>query len=214
MINKKQTKFKTIKKQFKKHKVLRIEDLFKLIGTTCKRTVNRYMKEFDYLTSYTHKGGYYTLEESVEFDAHGLWHYEGIGFSKHNTLYNTITYFVERSETGMNVKELNAELHTETKYASLDLLRKEKLTRTKANGVYVYFSSDPDKAEKQIQRRKDIVADQKIDKVTCFKVLLAAFQSGENSPEQIAKYLKNQGSKISQEEVLRVFRRYELKKKT
>jgi len=216
MIKTKQDKIRAIKRQFQKHKVLRIEDLFKVIGTVSRRTVNRYIKELEYLTSYTHKGRYYTLQETAEFDAHGLWHYADIGFSRHGTLYDTITYFVDHSEAGMTSNELKSESHTEVKYALLDLVEKEKLSRVKPSKVYVYLSSDPTKAQKQIQYREDITVDQPIDQATSFRVLLAVYKFIKDppSPEQVANYLKNQGSKISLKVVRQVFQRYGLEKKT
>ncbi len=216
MAKNKRDKIRDLKKAFQKHKVLKIEELFEVIGTTSKRTVNRYIKELEHLTSYTHKGRYYTLREIVEFDAHGLWHYDDIGFSKHGTLFDTITYFVEHSEKGMTGKELNTESHTEVKYALLDLVKEEKLSRAKPNKVYVYLSSDSGKAQKQMQRREETTAHQTIDEETSFRVLVAAYKFVEDppSPEQVADFLKNQGSKISLKVVLQVFQRYGLEKKT
>ena len=42
-----------------------IGDISKVIDVKSQRTVRRYIKELKYLTSYTHKGRYYTLEETL-----------------------------------------------------------------------------------------------------------------------------------------------------
>ena len=216
MIKTKKDKIQAIKSKFQKHKVLTIEDLFEVIGTVSKRTVHRYIKELDYVTSYTQKGKYYTLKDTAKFDAHGLWYFNDIGFSKHGTLYDTIAHFVEHSEAGMTGSELNTSSRTEVKYALLDLVEKEKLSRVKPDKVYVYLSSDPFKAQKQIKFREKIIADQTIDQATCFRVLIAAYKFIKDppSPEQVGNYLKNQGSKISLKVVRQVFHRYGLEKKT
>lgn len=211
----KKDKLRAIKNLFHRHKVLKLEDLSKVIGTTSRRTVHRYMKELEYLTSYSHKGQYYTLQEIANFDSDGLWHYDDIGFSKHGTLFNTITFLVDHSDVGMTSKELQVESHTQVKYALLDLIKDEKVTRIKLDKKYVYFSSDQAKAQKQQEKREYIPTVQAVDKDTTFRVLLAAYRFIENppTPEQVTGYLNDKGSKISLEVVRNVFYRYDLEKK-
>lgn len=216
MSRSKKNKLEDLKSEFKKYKVLMIEDLFKVLETASRSTVNRYMKEFEYLTSYTHKGRYYTLQQIAKFDEHGLWHHNDIGFSNYGSLFDTITYLVERSEAGMTGRELKTESHTEVKYALLDLVKKEKLSRLKSNKTFVYLSSNPSKAQKQTQCRENITADQAIDDEISFRVLLTAYKfiKATPSPEEVANHLRNQGSKISLKVVQKVFQRYGLEKKT
>ena len=193
-----------------------LEDLFKELDTVSRSTVNRYMKEIKYLTSYTHKGRYYALKETAKFDEHGLWHHNDIGFSNHGSLFDTITYFVEHSEAGMTGKELKTESHTEVKYALLDLVKKEKISRLKSNKIFVYLSSDTSKAQKQTQSRDKIAVDQEIDDAISLRVLLTAYKFIKTtpSPEQVANHLKSQGSKISLKVVQQIFQHYGLEKKT
>lgn len=214
---KKREKLDAIKRLFKEKKVLKSEDLSRAIGSESRRTVHRYIKELKYLTSYTHKGRYYTLEEIAKFNEHGLWHCGDVGFSKHGGLFNTITYFVGCSEAGMTGQELQNKAHTVVKYALLDLVEKEKIARSKPNKVYVYVSPDPAIAKKQLHTRQNIVdVDQAIDQETVFRVLLAAYQFIEKipSPEKVAAFLKSEGSKISLQVVRRILQRYGVEKKT
>lgn len=213
----KRDKLESLKRLFKREKILKIEDISKVIGSKSQRTVGRYIKELNYLTSYTHKGRYYTLKETAKFNENGLWHCGDVGFSKHGGLFDTITYFVERSEAGMTGQELQDEAHTVVKYALLDLVKKEKVSRSKPNKFYVYLSSNPVVSKKQLHKRQDIVDEnQAIDQETVFRVLLAAYQFIEKipSPEKVAAFLKNEGSKIPLEVVRRILQRYEVEKKT
>ncbi len=215
MVTAKKDKLEAIKALFKKKKVLTIESLFKLLKTTSRMTVHRYLKELDYLTSYSHKGQYYTLKEITQFDANGLWHYDEIGFSKHGTLFNTVTYFVNSSAEGMTSSELEAESRTVVKYALLDLVEKNKLSRAKPAHVYVYLNSDQIKAEEQLKRRRDMIIDS-VDDAVALRVLLVAYRMVEAalSPEQIANALKKEGSDISLQVVRQIFQYYGLGKKT
>jgi hypothetical protein len=43
------------------------------LGTVVDVTVFRKLKPLDYLTSYSHRGRYYTLREVARFDDKGLW---------------------------------------------------------------------------------------------------------------------------------------------
>ena len=45
------------------------------------------------LTSYSHRGGYYTLDELVDFDERGLWSFAGVRFSRIGTLIATAESF-------------------------------------------------------------------------------------------------------------------------
>ena len=217
MYQTKRDKLESLKRLFEKEKVLKIEDISKVVGSKSQRTVRRYIKELKYITSYTHKGRYYTLEETAKFNEHGLWRCDDVGFSRHGGLFDTITYFVERSEAGMTGQELQNEANTVVKYALLDLVEKEKVARSKPNKVYVYVSPNPVVAKKQLHKRQNIVdEDQAIDQETVFRVLLTAYQFIEKtpSPEKVAALLKNEGFKISLEVVRRILQRYGTEKKT
>jgi predicted transcriptional regulator len=216
MYKTKREKLKAVKALFQKHKVLKIEELSKVIGTTSRRTVHRYIKELEYLTSYSHKGRYYTLLEIAEFDSNGLWHFEDVGFSKHGTLFETITYFVNQSEAGLTSNELQSHSQTVVKHALIDLVEKEKVSRARPGKVYVYLSSDPVKAQKQLQERECATSDQLIDQGIALRVLLAAYQIVAEfpTPDQVVNVLQKDGSKISSETVQKVFRQYKLEKKT
>jgi hypothetical protein len=200
---------------FQKKKVLKIDDLFKIFGTHSRRTVHRYMQEIDYLTSYSHAGQYYTLQEIAHFDANGLWHFDDIGFSKHGTLLDTIVHVVNESEGGMTNSELREKFNLLVKAALIDLVKKNKLSREKHTNLYVYLSPDQHKAKNQLKKREEKAA-YSVDDATTFRVLLAAYRlvEGAASPEQVAIALKEEGAKVSFEAIQQVFTHYDLGKKT
>ena len=63
-------------------------------------TVFRKLKGLGHVTSFSHRGRYYTLSELAQFDDRGLWWFRGVGFSKYGTLLSTIEAFVNGSEAG------------------------------------------------------------------------------------------------------------------
>ena len=210
----KKDKLEVLQEIFKKKKILKIEDLFKAIGTNSRMTVHRYMKNLDYLIRYTHKGQYYILSKVARFDSLGLWHCGDIGFSKHGTLFETVTHLVNNSEMGMTSSELHIESKTVVKHTLLDLVEKNKLSRAKSMNVYVYLSSDLTKAKQQLKIRQDVV-DVAIDDAVALRVLLMAYRliGSSISPEFVSDALRKEGSEISLTVVSYIFQQYELEKK-
>lgn len=62
----------------RKQKIATLPELMAALGTAAKRTVFRKLAELPYRTSYSHRGGYYTLDEVAEFDGNGLWGYDDV----------------------------------------------------------------------------------------------------------------------------------------
>src|SRR5271157_1604363 len=76
------------------------------LGTRVDVTVFRKLQPLDYLSSYSHRGGYYTLREIVDFDDQGLWFHQAVCFSRYGTLLATAEAFVNRSPNGYLAEEL------------------------------------------------------------------------------------------------------------
>ena len=66
------------------------------LGTRARRTAFRKLKELRYRTSYSHRGGYYTLEELIDFDQHGPWSFRAVRFSAAGT-QDALRKLVQRS---------------------------------------------------------------------------------------------------------------------
>jgi hypothetical protein len=213
----KRDKFEAVRTLFEEKMVLQIADLMRVFGIKSRRSVLRYMKEMDYIVSYSHAGQYYTLRKLATFDENGFWHCGDIGFSRHGTLLDTIAHLVNASDSGMTSAELQQECRLTVKAALIDLVNKKKLTREKKHKVYVYTSVEPEKANAQLDMREKLsFVEYSVDNSTALRVLLKAYQmlKGHVTPEQVATALSKEGSKISVEVVRQVFSRYNLEKKT
>src|SRR5215472_10005834 len=71
------------------------------------------LKSLDYLSSYTHRGRYYTLREIARFDDAGLWSHDAVWFSRHGTLVATLESFINQSLRGWFADELADALHAQ-----------------------------------------------------------------------------------------------------
>ena len=140
---------------FKKNKLGTLTDLFPLLKTKSRMSVFRRLRELQYLSSYTHAGSYYTLHNIPDFDSSGLWYFKEVGFSKFGTLKESVLHFIEQSESGQTHGELERKLHVLVYNTLLDLVNSKKITRTKIDGDYVYFSIRPSKSAQQILQRKN-----------------------------------------------------------
>jgi hypothetical protein len=76
------------------------------LGNPVDLTVFRTLKPLDYLSSYSHRGRYYTLREIARCDDHGLWSHADIWFSRFGTLLAAAEEFVHRSLRGYFADEL------------------------------------------------------------------------------------------------------------
>jgi len=96
-------------------------ELKNALGTSVDVTCFRKLKELDYLSSYSHRGGYYTLREIARFAADGLWSAKAVWFSRYGTLMNTVEAFISNSARGCLASELARALHVEVQDALLQL---------------------------------------------------------------------------------------------
>ncbi len=103
-----------------------------------RRTAFRKLKDIDARTSYSHRGGYYTLDQLADFDERGLWSFAGVRFSRAGTLLATAESFVNHAEAGHFVDELDNLLGVGTQDALRKLVADERLTRHKLAGQFLY----------------------------------------------------------------------------
>lgn len=139
---------------FEARKTATMEDMKRALGTKVDMTVFRKLREIPYLSSYSHRGAFYTLRTVAKFDARGLWSHADAWFSKLGSLIDTVEYFVEHSSMGYLASELAAELHVEVKQSLLTLLRNAKVARERFDGIYLYTSPDSKRRRQQRLARK------------------------------------------------------------
>jgi hypothetical protein len=138
---------------FKRHTIATLNQLQRALGNPNERTVFRKLKSLDYLSSYSHRGMYYTLQSIAKFNDEGLWSHQAVWFSRFGNLLDTAAAFIERSEAGYSAAELGEALHVETKHCLLKLIRAGKVQREKIQGCYIYFCSEAKKYRSQQKAR-------------------------------------------------------------
>lgn len=154
-MRKEQYSASVIRELIEEKKVCTLEEVMARLGTKVRMTVLRKLAELPYQTSYSHRGKYYTLKPLCQFDRQGLWSWRKAWFSVYGTLRETGRNLIGESDAGYSNSELNELLHVQTKQALLLLYRERYVTREKFDGVYVYFSSDKRKCQRQIITRCD-----------------------------------------------------------
>lgn len=137
-------------------------ELKKALGTEVDVTVFRKLKQLAYRTSYSHRGGYYTLDENARFDENGLWSFRSVWFSRQGTLLDTVESFVEKSTGGYFAEELDHLLHVATKEPLLRLVQQERIARQPVGGLYLYCSADPGLRQRQLQARLRLQAEPRL----------------------------------------------------
>ena len=92
-----------------------LDHLKHALGTSVDVTVFRKLKPLGYLSSYSHRGRFYTLREIPLFDDHGLWSRAEVWFSRFGTLVATAEAFVNRSPRGYFADELAPALQSKSR---------------------------------------------------------------------------------------------------
>jgi hypothetical protein len=139
-------------KALRRSKIATMPELKRALGTEVDVTVFRKLKQLAYRTSYSHRGSYYTLDETAQFDPNGLWSFQSVWFSRQGTLLDTAQAFIENSSAGYFAEELDHLLHVGTKEPLLKLVQHERVARQPAEGIYLYCSMNP------VLRKRQLVA--------------------------------------------------------
>ncbi len=139
-----------LRSHLQKQMIATLGDLKAELGTSSTMTVFRKLKELGYLTSYSHRGKYYTLTDIPHFDELGLWSSRSVWFSISGNLLETTCQFVDEAEAGFTAAELQRLLHVGVKEPLLKLYRQKRIDRHEVDGVYVYLSRE--KGQKRNQR--------------------------------------------------------------
>jgi hypothetical protein len=141
---------------FREKKVMNLAQIKNALGTQSTMTVFRKLKQLSYLSSYSHRGKYYSLKDIAQFNEKGLWFFQAVRFSKFGTLMDTSKVFVDISEVGYAARELEDELEVDVQETLLRLYKDGKLLREKISGVYIYVSTDAAIRQRQLLLRSKI----------------------------------------------------------
>jgi len=144
----------TVLRVFQEQKVATMDELQRALNTTTRMTVIRKLRGLGYVTSYSHGAMFYALHRIAQFNEDGLWNYGGIMFSVYGTLTQTVEEFVNRSDAGLFVFELDWMLKTSTKKALQRLVKRDAVARKWLSGAYLWLSIESKKRTEQLQARQ------------------------------------------------------------
>jgi len=139
-------------------KIATLDELKQALGTSVDVTVFRKIKPLDYLTSYSHRGRYYTLRDIARFDEKGLWSHAAVWFSQSGTLLATAESFVNRSPRGYFADELAGALHVDVHDALHQLAHQRRITRQMVSGLYLYTAIERKIQQGQLLTRRKVEA--------------------------------------------------------
>jgi len=147
----------TLKQFFDRHKIATLDQLQEVLGNPARCTVFRKLGDLQYLSSYSHRGKYYTLKSIARFTKQGLWSFRSVWFSRFGNLLQTCEAFVHYSDAGYSAAELKDILQVKTKHALTQLVRDGRLQRETFDSIYVYLSAQKEVASRQIETREALL---------------------------------------------------------
>ena len=212
---------KKLENFIKSRRVVQMRDLFEVVQSTSRMTVFRRLSGVEYLCSYTHAGRYYTLFDIARFDSDGIWFYDDIGFSQNGSLKKTVTYLVDNGDGGKFHSDLQRQLRVRVHNVLLDLVRSKQIKRIKFEGQFLYLSSDKARSTKQIEQRDKLSKQLRripvfITESIVIEILAEVIRQSKRHPraDQVASALAIRGLPIAKNDVMTVFDRYDIEKKT
>ncbi len=189
-----------------------------LTETLCYATISirRFLKELGYWRSFTHNNKWYTLRSIPKFDGNGLWFYQDIGFSRHGSLKQTISHFVDHSLEGLPASEL-ANLIKHPCHALLNQMVKcKQINRFKALGHFIYLSADRTKYDHQFASLRGTLASQarsqQLTPQAAIQVFAEAIKNPEASCEQLAALTAQKNIIASPDAIACLFGKHGIKK--
>lgn len=204
---------------FRRQAIADLRTLSATLETQSRMTIFRRLSAMGYFSSYSHAGRYYTLRDIPQFDADGLWQYQGVGFSRFGSLKSTVEHMVVEADGGRTHGELNVRLQVRVHNTLLDLVRNRRIGREPFAGQYLYVNPDPKIATLQIAHRgqqEAVLAAAPLPPAIVIEVLVNLIQgaSVHANPYRIAARLATRGISVSPEQVDAVFNKYGVKKTT
>ena len=194
-----------------------LEALFTVLTTHSRMSVFRRLSDAGYCSSYSHAGRYYTLADIPQFDRDGLWHCQGVGFSRYGSLKSTVEHLVKESEAGRTHYELHVRLQVRVHNPLLELVRGRRIGREPFDRQYLYVSADPARARSQTALRRqqpERIATAHVPSPLVIAVLLELIQGArvQADAERVAARLAARGLAVTVAQVEAVLTSYELKK--
>lgn len=203
-----------LRELFRRQPVIDLDTLYRALNTTSRMSVFRRLKDMGYLSSYTHRGAYYSVTDIPDFDEYGLWFHHGVGFSRAGTLKATLVEQVEAAEGGHTHRELEARLRIRVQNTLIRLIREHRLGRERLDRLYLYVSAEAKRAAEQVakrrQRRATALEPIELPDTTVIEVLLEVVCAGTVviAPAVVAERLRARGVLVTSEQAERVYSHY------
>ena len=183
------------------------------------RTVQRRLKEWGTYTSYNQKGRYYVLPNVPEFDdQHGLWKYKKTFFSRHGNLKETLAYVVDQSKAGLDAFELSDILGLPAHTFLSHYKDSANIQREKHKGLYIYFSRDPSRFEKQKKERDNLICSKATldlpSDADAVIILVTLIKHPDDSIQQLMRRVRRREIKVPIEKCRNLLIYHNLLKKT
>ena len=197
---------------FRSKKVRTKQELLSEVGCGG-MTLYRLLSQVGYLSSYNENGRFYTLSRIPRFDAHGLWSYRGIRFSRYSTLTETIVGLVRNSSCGMTGNELTQLLGVNVAPSLSRLVRQHRVGSDRSTRAFRYY--DPDNSRAKVQKERWRSTQQApLPELTVVVAILVELVVGmHDSRVGIHNALKQKMVHVSMAQLNAVFDHYDLKKK-
>ncbi len=206
-------------KLFRRRRIADLPLLCHTLQTQSRMSVFRRLSDVGYLSSYNHTGRYYTLASGPDFDADGLWRFQGIFFSVRGSLKKATEHLVASAEAGYTQQELQLRLRVRVHNTLLDLVRSKRIHREPLEDCYVYVSRRPRRASSQLAQRRRLLAASPPPQTAetrhlVLEVLLEVIHGARvvADPAAVAARLVHRGIQATPLQVEAIFRTHGLKK--
>ncbi len=201
---------------FQSEKIMTVHELAGLLDSS-EATARRRLKAWQAYRSYNKNGRYYVLPQIAKFDSSGRWKYEEVLFSKYGNLKETLFHFVDSSEAGLSASDISHFLRLPA-YNFLSTCNKDwGLPKEKYQGIYMYFSKEPNILENQRKERENLRRSQARKKLPSetdsVRILVEFITRSEDTPEQLVRRVRQKGLAVGIEDVRNVLIYHGLLKK-
>lgn len=200
--------------KFKNKKVVTIVVLVAWLSCSI-ATARRRLKTWRAYTSYNHNGRYYTLPEIADFDENGLWRYQGVFFSKHGNLKQTLVHLVTHSKQGLSSAELGKLLGLQPRSFLSHFRDHPEIYRENLTGRWIWFAADPKILEKQRQSRMIQAKEPRMPTdMEAVMILVDLIKHPNSGLEQVTQRLRSKGLHIDVDAIRQLLVHHGLEKKT
>src|SRR5258708_23082707 len=108
--------FSVLRQHLRRQKIASLPELKQVLGTATSLTVFRKLKQLHYLSSYTHRGGYYTLPGIARFHDLGPGSHAAVWFSPQCSLVATVDGFCNPSSNCYYADGIACTLHSDPQH--------------------------------------------------------------------------------------------------